>query len=90
MIITAKFDSFCLRCLEDIDLGERIEWEPGKRATHIGCKPPPKHCITDGICRYRFGKSCERFDCDYEDGTFEAEEAQFMGGQGISFSDSTS
>lgn len=37
MIITAKYNSTCPKCGRYIDAGEKVEWRPGTKATHIEC-----------------------------------------------------
>lgn len=41
MTITAKFSSFCPRCHQRIEAGERVEWNPGEKARHASCTPAP-------------------------------------------------
>ncbi len=42
MTITAKFSTVCPRCGQRIQVGEKIEWEKGKKATHLVCSGPEK------------------------------------------------
>ena len=37
MTITAKFSSKCPKCLTAISEGEKVEWTPGSKATHVVC-----------------------------------------------------
>jgi len=37
MIIKAKFASTCPVCGKTIEIGDEIEWEPGKKAIHLAC-----------------------------------------------------
>lgn len=49
MTIQAKFPGRCKRCGGGIAVGESVEWERGKGATHIECPAgvqPPKREIT--------------------------------------------
>ena len=38
MTITSKFNSKCPNCQGFIEAGEKVEWTPGSKATHIVCK----------------------------------------------------
>ena len=41
MVIRAKFNSRCPRCGNFINAGDEIEWERGKKATHVKCPDSP-------------------------------------------------
>lgn len=48
MVIRAKFNSRCPSCGQFISAGEEIEWERGKKATHVECPSTPKTADHDG------------------------------------------
>lgn len=48
MIITAKYASRCPSCGMGIHAGAQVEWQSGRKATHLHCKPDTK---TDASAR---------------------------------------
>jgi len=38
--MSARYPGRCPRCGGDINIGDKINWEPGKRASHIRCPEP--------------------------------------------------
>lgn len=40
MTITAKFNSICPKCKQQINAGEKVYWQKGKKAKHIECMSP--------------------------------------------------
>ena len=45
MVIRAKFNSRCPRCGGFINAGDEIDWEHGKKATHVKC---PEKSVSAG------------------------------------------
>ncbi len=40
MTINARFQSKCSVCGQPISVGQKVNWEPGKKATHVACGRP--------------------------------------------------
>ena len=46
MIITAKFASTCPCCSQRIEVGSKVNWAKGTKASHVACGHAPASAVT--------------------------------------------